>query len=168
MPEGTWTCSNCGQIYSLAETSCGICHITRDNRHVIGKITTVRTPKAAPEKVEVAFPFFIKEARFNLPLASGAVWLSGTVMFIEAGVFLLCDRDPVQASELAARPPAASGPVGSMSAFIQRGQLSRIVHQKLIGEFIEIQGRQKVPLRLSREGWTDLDVICDQMGIPRA
>jgi hypothetical protein len=42
------------------------------------------------------------------------------------------------------------------------------VHHKLTGEFIEIQGKQRIPLRLPKEGWTDLDVICDQMGIPRS
>ena len=80
MPEGTWTCSNCGQIYSLAEPACTICRVTRENPHVIGKIETVRSAKPPPEKVEVAFPFVIQDARFNLPLDKGAVWSSGSVV----------------------------------------------------------------------------------------
>ena len=44
----------------------------------------------------------------------------------------------------------------------------RLIHHKLTGYFIEVQGRQKIPLRLSPEGWTDLDVICDQLGIPHS
>ena len=66
---------------------------------------------------------------------------------------------------------AASGPVGPLSLFVARDRISRIVHHRLTGEFIEIQGGQgkkKIPLRLSKEGWTDLDVLCDQMGIPRS
>jgi len=42
------------------------------------------------------------------------------------------------------------------------------VHHRLTGEFIEIQGKKKIPLRLPKEGWTDLDVLCDQMGIARS
>ena len=57
---------------------------------------------------------------------------------------------------------------GPTSLFVPRTVISHIVHQKLIGEFSEIQGRQKIPLRLPPAGWAELDVICDQMGIPRS
>jgi hypothetical protein len=168
MSEGTWTCSACGQIYSLSESSCPVCRITRENRTVIGKIETVRTPKPPPEIVEVPFPFTIREARFNLPLDKGAVWASGSVMVTEAGFFLLSEKDAIDPAALAERPPASAGPVGSLSIFVPRSAVTRIVHQKLVGEFIELQGRQKLPLRLPPGGWTDLDVICDQMRIPRS
>jgi hypothetical protein len=168
MPEGTWTCSNCGQIYSLAEPTCTICRITRENRDVVGRITTIRSPKPPPEQVEVGFPITFKDARFNLPLDTGAVWASGKVMVIAAGFFLLSEKDPADAAALAANPPAAAGPVGAMSLYVPRAVISRIIHQKLIGEFIEIGGKQKIPLRLSPAGWADLDVLCDQLGIPRS
>ena len=168
MPEGTWTCSKCGQIYSVAESSCTVCHITRENRHVIGKIEAVRSPKPPPETVEVAFPFFIKDARFNLPLDKGAVWSGGMVMATAAGLFLLTEKDGLDTAALAQRPPAAAGAVGPLSIFVPRAVISRIVHHRLTGEFIEIQGRQKIPLRLMPGGWTDLDVICDQLGIARS
>ena len=168
MPEGTWNCSKCGQPYTLAEASCPICCITRENRHVIGKIETIRSPKPAPEHVEVVFPIALKEARFNLPLDRGAVWASGRVFITEAGVFLLSERDTVDEAALAAQAPAAAGPVGSLSIFIPRAAVSRIVHHRLTGEFIEVQGRQKIPLRMTAAGWTDLDVICDQLGIKRS
>jgi hypothetical protein len=168
MTEGTWTCSKCGQIYSLSEPACPVCRITRENPHVVGRITTVRTAKPPPEKVEVPFPFTIKEARFNLPLHQGSVWAGGSLMVTEAGFFLLSDKDAIDAAALAQSPPAAPGPVGSLSLFVPRSTVSRIIHQKLIGEFIEVQGRQKIPLRLTPGGWTDLDVICDQLGIPRS
>lgn len=168
MPEGTWTCSKCGQIYSLAEPSCPVCHITRENKDVVGKITRFRTPKPAPEAVEVAFPITIKEARFNLPLDKGAVWASGSVMATEPGFFLLSEKDPVDAAALAANPPAAAGPVGPLSLYVPRAAISRILHQKLVGEFIELHGKQKIPLRLSAAGWADLDVVCDRLGIPRS
>jgi hypothetical protein len=168
MPEGTWKCPTCGQIYSLAESACTVCRITRENRHVIGKIETLRSPKPLPETVEVAFPFFIKEARFNLPLDKGAIWSSGSVVATASGFFLLSDRDGLDGASLAQRPPEAAGPVGPLSIFVPRSVISRIVHHRLSGEFIEVQGRQKIPLRLGSAGWTDLDVICDQLGITRS
>jgi hypothetical protein len=168
MAEGTWTCTACGQIYSLSEAACPVCRITRENRHVVGKIETIRTPKPAPEKVEVPFPFTIREARFNLPLDKGAVWASGSVMITDAGFFLLSEKDAIDTAALAEHPPAAAGPIGSLSIFVPRASVSRILHQKLVGEFMELQGRQKIPLRLPPGGWTDLDVICDQLGIPRS
>jgi hypothetical protein len=168
MSEGTWTCSKCGQIYSLSLASCTVCHVTRENRHVIGKVSSTRFDKPIAEQVEVPFPFTIKEARFNLPLDKGAVWSSGRVMAVAAGFFLLSEKDPVDADALASAPPASAGPVGSLSIYIPRDKISRIVHHRLAGEFIEVQGKQKIPLRLPPAGWTDLDVLCDQMGIPRS
>jgi hypothetical protein len=168
MPEGTWNCPQCGQTFSLGEPSCPVCRITRENRHVIGKITQIRTPKPPPEQVEVAFPLFIKDARFNLPLDQGSVWSSGTVSAVDGGFFLLSEKDGLDAAALAAAPPPPAGPVGPTSLFVPREVISRIVHQKMVGEFIEIQGRQKIPLRLPPGGWADLDIICDQLGIPRS
>jgi hypothetical protein len=168
MSEGTWACSKCGQIYPLAESSCPVCHITRENRHIIGQASTTRFDKPAPEKVEVAFPFTIKDARFNLPLDKGAVWSSGRVLATAAGLFLLSEKDPVDVDALTAQPPAAAGPVGALSIYVPRDKISRIVHHRLSGEFIELQGKQKIPLRLSPAGWTDLEVLCDQLGIPRS
>jgi hypothetical protein len=155
-------------MYSLDEPACPVCRITRENRHVIGKVTQIRTPKPPPEKVEVVFPVFIKEARFNLPLDKGSVWSSGSVAAVEAGLFLLSEKDGLNAAILTSEPPPPAGPVGPTSLFVPRSVISRILHQKLIGEFIEIQGRQKIPLRLPAAGWADLDVICDQLGIPRS
>lgn len=168
MPEGTWKCSKCGQIYTVAESSCSVCRITRENRHVIGKIETIRTPKPPPERVEVAFPFFIKEARFNLPLERGALWSSGRLMIIETGIFMLSEKDPIDAEALGRNPPPVPGPVGPLSIYIPRDRISRIVHHRLTGEFLEVQGRQKIPLRMTSAGWGDLDVVCDQLGIARS
>jgi len=167
MAEGTWKCSKCGQLYSYAENSCPICFITRENRTVIGKASAARFDKPLAEKVDVVFPFTIKEARFNLPMDRGAVWSSGRIMVTDAGFFLLSEKDPVDAAALAARPPAAAGPVGPLSLYIPRDKISRIVHHRLTGEFMEIGGKQKIPLRMTTAGWTDLDVLCDQMGIVR-
>src|SRR5262245_39908262 len=93
MAEGTWTCSKCGQIYSLSEASCPVCRITRENQHVIGRIEQVRTPKPPPEKVEVQLPFTLKDARFNLPMDKGAVWASGLMLVTDAGFFLVSEKD---------------------------------------------------------------------------
>ena len=167
MAEGTWTCSKCGQIYKLSQSSCPVCFITRENRTVIGKVTAARFDKPLAEAVEIPFPFTIKEARFNLPMDRGAVWSSGRVVIVAAGFFLVSEKDPVNVDALTAAPPAASGPVGPLSLFVARDKVSRIVHHKLTGEFIEIGGKQKIPLRLPSTGWADLDVVCDQLGIPR-
>jgi hypothetical protein len=168
MSEATWTCESCGQIYALSEAACPVCRITRENRHVVGKIETTRSPKPAPEKVEVPFPFTLRDARFNLPMDKGAVWASGTVMITEAGFFLLSDKDTLDTAALAQNAPAAAGPVGKLSLFVPRSTVTRIIHTRLVGEFIELQGRRKIPLRLAPAGWTDLDVICDQLGIARS
>lgn len=166
MSAGTWKCTGCGQVYSLAEASCPICRITRIDRHVIGKIETPeRTAKAAPEKIDVSFPFTLKDARFNLPLDKGAVWSSGCVLATEAGLFLVSEKDGLDLGALSGAPPAAAGPVGSLSIFVPRAAISRVVHHKLTGEFIEVNGRQKIPLRLAPAGWADLNIICDQLGI---
>src|SRR5215831_17513757 len=105
MAEGTWTCPQCGQMYSLDESSCPVCRITRDNRDVVGRITQARTPKPPPEKVEVAFPVFIKDARFNLPLDKGSLWSSGSVIAVAGGFFLLSEKDGLNPSILLAAPP---------------------------------------------------------------
>jgi hypothetical protein len=168
MPEGTWNCSKCGQLYPLSQNSCPVCFITRENRTVIGQVSAARFAAPVPEKIDVVFPFSIKEARFNLPLDRGAVWSSGKVVAIQSGFFLLSGKDPINLDALVARPPAESGPVGPLSLFVARDKISRVVHHRLTGEFLEIQGKQKIPLRLPKEGWTDLDVICDQLGIARS
>ena len=83
MAEGTWKCSKCGQLYSYTENSCPICFITRENQTVIGKASAARFAKPLAEKVDVVFPFTIKEARFNLPMDRGAVWSSvGTHRYV--------------------------------------------------------------------------------------
>jgi hypothetical protein len=169
MPEGTWKCEKCGQLYTLEKAACPICRITRVNRDVVGKIETPeRSPKPPSEKIDVVFPFSLKDARFNLPLDRGAVWSSGRILATADGFFLLTDKDGLDGDALARNPPPAAGPVGPLSIFIPRAQISRIVHQKLAGFFIEIQGKQKIPIRLDTTGWTDLDIICDQVGIPRS
>jgi hypothetical protein len=90
------------------------------------------------------------------------------VLATAAGLFLLSEKDPVDVDALTAQPPAAAGPVGALSIYVPRDKISRIVHHRLSGEFIELQGKQKIPLRLSPAGWTDLEVLCDQLGIPRS
>ena len=169
MTAGTWKCTKCGQIYSMAESSCSLCHLTRENRHIVGKIETPdRAPKPPPEKVDVVFPFILKDARFNIPLDKGAVWSSGCALATEAGLFLISEKDALDLDALSRTPPDAAGPVGPLSIFIPRAQISRLIHHKLTGYFIEVQGKQKIPLRLMPTGWNDLDVICDQLGIPHS
>jgi hypothetical protein len=164
----TWTCPRCGQKLPMAEPSCRICCITRDNRGVPGRIPPpVRSPKPPEEPVEVAFPFAIKGARFSLPLTSGSLWSSGSVICVPEGLCLATEKDGIDPDRFAAAVPAASGPVGPASLFLHRSQIRRVVHLKRVGDFIEVAGAQKIPLRLEPAGWEDLAVICTRIGIPR-
>jgi hypothetical protein len=164
----TWACPGCGQKLPMAEPSCRICRITRDHRGVVGRIPQpARSAKPAEEPVEVPFPFTIKGARFNLPLPSGSLWTSGSVICVPEGLCLATEKDGIDPARFAAAVPAASGPVGPASLFLHRSQFRRVVHQKMIGDFIEMAGPQKIPLRLEPEGWKDLAVVCARIGIPR-
>src|SRR5262249_13180246 len=135
---------------------------------VIGEVSAIHFDKPPAESVEVPFPFTLKEARFNLPMEKGAVWTSGRVMVVPAGFFFLSEKDSIDDAALAQSPPAASGPVGAVSIFVPRERITRVIHTRLIGEFVELTTKQKIPLRLPAAGWADLDVICDQLGIARS
>jgi hypothetical protein len=163
---GTWNCPRCGQKLPLAEPSCRVCRITRENRGIVGRIEApARAPKPPPEKVEIPFPFVIRDARFNLPVAGGSLWSSGCLVCLPEGIVLASSQDNLDPASLAARAPAVSGPVGPASIFLHRSQVARVVHHKMIGQFVEVRGAPKIPLRLETPGWKDLDVVCDALGI---
>lgn len=166
-----WTCPRCGQIYRLDEPSCPVCAVTRENRDKIGKITTIRTaPKPAPvEKVEVSLPFTIREARFNLPVSTGGTtWTSGLLVVNDFGLFLLSEKDGLDAEDLARKSPRSVMPVGTTSMFYPASAIKRVVHERLVGFFIELNEGGRVPLRLAVEGWKDLDVLLDLLKISRS
>jgi hypothetical protein len=168
MTTDRWTCPRCGQIYRIDEPSCPVCAITRENRDVVGKITTVRpAPKPAPppEPVEVVLPFAVREARFNLPVSTGGtVWTSGLVLATEHGLFLLTEKDAADADDFARKSTRSLMPVGETSMFYPSTAIKRVVHERLAGYFIELH-EGKVPLRLSVEGWKELDVVLDRLRI---
>jgi len=166
-----WTCPRCGQIYRLDEPSCPVCAITRENRDKIGRITTIRTPKpaepAAP--VEITLPFILREARFNLPVSTGGTtWTSGVIVVNDCGLFLLSEKDGLEAEDLARKSPRSVMPVGTASMFYPASGIKRVVHERLIGYFIELNEGGRVPVRLAVEGWKDLDVLLDLLKIPRS
>jgi hypothetical protein len=162
----TWACPRCGQLLPLSEGSCGVCHITRENRNLIGRIAPKpRSEKPPAEAVEVVFPFVVPEARFNLPLPAGSLWSSGSLVCVPEGIFLASAKDGLDPAALAAAPPPVSAPVGPASVFAHRSQIVRVVHHKLTGYFLEVKGGQKIPLRLEAPRWADLDVVCDRLGI---
>ncbi len=168
MSELHWTCPKCGQVYRAEEERCPVCFITRENRGVVGRATTVRPPPES-EEVEVRFPYVIKEARFNVPAPTGALfWTGGVVVAVEGGLILLSDRDGLDPAQAAAKPPAPDGRLGDLSCFLPSSGISRVVHHKLTGYFIETSERRKIPLRLPNEGWEEMDLICDRLGIARA
>jgi hypothetical protein len=159
-----WNCPRCGQLYRLDEPSCNVCRITRENRDVIGKTSVLRTIEKEAQAVEVHLPYVIQEARFNLPLSDGqSVWTSGWIAAGEAGLYLVSAKDGLDPKEAAlAGPPA--GPLGPTSVFLPPEAVGRVVHEKLIGYWIELVDR-KIPLRLPKEAWEELDLLCDHFGI---
>lgn len=160
-----WSCPRCGQLYRLDEPSCPVCRITRENRDVIGKTSVVRGIEKEAQDVEVHLPYVIPEARFNLPLADGqSVWTHGWVAAGEAGLFLVSEKDGFDPKDVAVRAPRALGACGPTSYFLPPEAVSRVVHEKLIGYWIELADR-KIPLRLPKGGWEELDLLCDHFGI---
>jgi hypothetical protein len=161
-----WTCPKCGQIYRIEEPRCPVCFITREHRESVGKATTEKPAAKPAEDVEVQFPVVIKEARFNVPAPTGAaVWTSGVVLAIDTGIALLSEQDALDPQKVAAQRPTWGGRLGDLSFFHPPKTIARIVHQKLIGFFIETPDKKKIPLRLPTEGWEELDVVCDRLGI---
>jgi len=160
-----WNCPRCGQLYRLDEPSCGVCRVTRENRDVIGKTSVVRSIEKEAQAVEVHLPYVIQEARFNIPAPDGQmVWASGALAAGEAGFFLLSEKDGRDPKDVALSRPLGSGAVGPSSYFVAAASVVRVVHEKLIGFWIELADR-KIPLRLPKGGWEELDLLCDHFGI---
>ena len=160
-----WTCPQCGQLYRPDEPSCPVCRITRDNRDVIGKTSVQRTIEKEAQDVEVHLPYLIKEARFNIPRPDGqTVWAGGTLAAGEAGLFLVSEKDGRDPKEVALTRPRGAGAVGPNSYFVPAEAVVRVVHERMIGYWIELADR-KIPLRLPKEGWEELDLLCDHFGI---
>ncbi|HEX7896570.1 MAG TPA: hypothetical protein VF950_02340 [Planctomycetota bacterium] len=166
MPSTThWNCPSCGQLYRLDEPACPVCRITRENRDVIGKTSVVRAIEKEAEDVEVHLPYVIQEARFNIPVPGGQlVWASGALAAGEAGFFLVSDKDGRDPKEVALARPLVPGAIGPTSYFIPAASVVRVVHERLIGYWFELKDR-KIPLRLPKEAWDELDLLCDHFGI---
>lgn len=166
MAELHWTCPKCGQVYRIEEERCPVCFITRENRGVTGRAAAPKPAARPAEEVEVRFPYVVKEARFNVPAPTGAMlWTSGVVVALETGLALLSEQDRLDPQRVADRRPASAGRLGDLSFFHPSEGIGRIVHHKLVGFFIETRERQKIPLRLPVEGWAELDLVCDRLGI---
>lgn len=164
MPD-RWTCPKCGQLYRQDEPACPICRITRENRGVIGKTSVERAIEKPPEAVEVHLPYVIKDVSYNLSLTDGtSVWTSGCLLATEAGLFLLGAKDGITADQAAAARPRKMSALGPTSIFLPPPAIARVVHERLIGFWIELPGR-KIPLRLPKGAWEELDVLCDHFGI---
>jgi hypothetical protein len=160
-----WNCPQCGQLYRLDEPACPVCRITRENRGVIGKTSVLRTIEKEAQDVEVHLPYVIKEARFNIPALDGQmIWASGALAAGEAGFFLVSEKDGRDPKEVALSRPLVPGAIGPSSYFIPAASVARVVHERLIGFWIELADR-KIPLRLPKEAWEELDLLCDHFGI---
>lgn len=160
-----WKCPGCGQLLRYEEPSCKICRITRDNRGVIGKTSVQRTIEKPPEAVEVHFPYVIKDVSYNLSLTDGtSVWSSGCLAAGPAGLFLLSAKDGLDPATTAASRPRGMSALGPASVFLPPAAIVRVVHERLVGYWIELKER-KISLRLPKEAWEELDALCDHFGI---
>jgi hypothetical protein len=163
--ETHWNCPVCGQIYRLDEPACAVCHITREKRDVIGKVSVVRPIEKPAEAVQVTLPYVIKEASFNLTMPDGAkLWASGWLAAGETGFFLVGAKDGLDPKEIARTRPAGRGFLGPASMFVPASEVRRVVHERLIGFWIELTDG-KIPLRLPKDAWAELDALCDHHGI---
>lgn len=160
-----WTCPRCGQMYRFEDPACPVCRITRENRDVVGKTSVERSLVKPAEAVEVHLPYVIQDARFNLPTPDGkTVWAGGWVAAGEAGLFLVGANDGLDPRAVAAAAPAALGALGPTSLFLPPRDVRRLVHEKLVGYWLETSVG-KIPLRLPKDAWAELDALCDHLGI---
>lgn len=168
MNEETWTCPSCSRVLPLADRICPECRTTQVRPRMSGafrKLPPADPPPPPAEPVEVNLPHVIKEARFNVPHESGPLWTSGVLLATEQGVFLLSEKDALDPAAVAATPlPPGPQRPGPNSLFFPRETIQRVVHDRLVGQFLEIEGK-KVPLRFSPDGWKDVDAVCDKLGL---
>lgn len=163
MADETWKCPSCAQYFPVSERVCPTC-----------KVTQVRRRPAAEEpaqfiasSAEIRLPHVIPDARFSLPMDTGATWASGPLVVTEGGLFLLSAKDGLDPETAVRTPPQVPSRLGDLSFAIPVTMIKRVVHDRLVGQFIEIEGK-RVPLRLDVPGWKALDACCDRLGIPHS
>ena len=162
--ETTWKCPTCAHWFPLSERVCPTCKVTQIRR---------RPPAAEEpaqfiaESAEIRLPHIIPEARFSIPLDTGATWASGPLVAAETGLFLLSSKDGLSPETVVKNVPQIPGRLSALSFVVPVKMVKRIVHDKLVGQFIEIEGK-KIPLRLDVAGWKALDACCDRLGIPHS
>ncbi len=164
MAEETWTCPGCAQKFPLSTRVCPYCMVTQVRR----RETRAAEEKAefTAEQVDVQLPLAVPGARFSVPTDAGPVWTSGALVLADPGVFMLAEKDRLDAGELVRTPPAAPGRLGTVSLYLPKGLVKRIVHNRLVGFFVEESSGQKIPLRLEAAAWKAVDAACDKLGIP--
>ncbi len=167
MVEETWTCPSCTQALPANVRVCPTCNVTQVRSRLTGGPAA---PSAAPAPAgptgDVPLPRTIPDARYILPLKEGKAWTSGLLLASEAGLFLVSAGDKLSADDLARNPPAGPARLGPNSIFLPKPLVLRVVHDRLKGFFIETEGR-RIQLRLSVEGWRELDAVCDKLGMAR-
>jgi hypothetical protein len=156
MPDETWKCPVCAQAIPVAERVCPTCKVTRP-----GAEEAVLAP--APGEL----PLVLRDARFNIPVEADTVWSSGTLVLAEQGLFLLSEKDGKSPAEVLQTPPAVPGRFAALSLYLPVSIVTRIVHDRLAGQFIESQAT-RLPLRLPTAAWPALDAACDRLKIPRS
>jgi hypothetical protein len=159
----TWKCPTCAQSWPDTERVCPGCKVTR----IRPRPATEEAAEFLADTTEIHLPHVVPEARFNIPLEAGAAWSSGSLVVTEGGVYLLSSKDGLDPDTVSKTPPQLPGRLGTLSFAIPRAMIKRVVHDRLIGQFIEIEGK-RFPLRLDVAGWKALDAACDLAGIPHS
>ena len=160
MPEETWKCPSCKQEFPVSERVCPVCKVTQMRYRDTGE----EAAEFSAESAEILLPHILPEVRFNIPLEAGAAWSSGILFVTEAAFYLLSAKDALDLAALTASPPKVPGLCGPLSFAIPKSMIKRVVHDRMIGQFIEIEGK-KIPIRLDAAGWKTLDAVCDRLGI---
>ncbi len=154
----TWTCPGCAKVYPLDVRTCTLCRVTQVRPRVTKKYE--REEKVVP-KIAVSLPCVFPEVRFCV----SDVWTSGCVVVVEQGYFLLSEKDGLRPQDVVKAPPAERTGLGDLSLFLPKASITRIVHDRFNGYFIETPAG-KNPLRLSSEdAWRELDAVCDRIGV---
>ncbi len=159
--DGSWTCPSCGQNMASTMRQCPSCRVTRIHRTSESppRGTPAVTPAAKKVEPEVELPCFFADARYSIVIPGGgaATWTSGITYVTKHGYYFLSEKDGYDSEAKAAEVAKEGGEepkrLSSLSVFVPKVTVSRLVHGNFVGHFLEMTNL-KIPLRLSGEQWT--------------
>jgi hypothetical protein len=158
------TCPSCGAPTSDASDRCHRCGSATTRRFITGGAPSAGD--AAPP-VELTLPVRVPEARF----LSGETWTHGELYLTDLGIYFLAEADgPWTADRLleaGRHDPSKPFGVARSSLFLPLNHVVRFQHSRLTSFSIFTRG-ERIPLRLSHDGWRIIDAYAAKSGIPSA